>query len=103
MTVVVDSTSPQPTIDSEVGDTTLTRARNVEREVGVRQIFLKFEGGNPTGTQKDRIAFAVCHDALRRGFVLAFLDRIERAQIGRNGGMFQLKRRLKLSLNCSIL
>lgn len=55
-------------IDSQVGDTTLSRARNIEREVGVRQIYLKFEGGNPTGTQKDRIAFAQTMDALRRGF-----------------------------------
>ncbi len=55
-------------IDSEVGDTTLLRARNIEREVGFRQIYLKFEGGNPTGTQKDRIAFAQSRDALRRGF-----------------------------------
>ncbi len=55
-------------IDSEVGDTTLSRARNIEREVGLRQIFLKFEGGNPTGTQKDRIAFAQAIDAIRRGF-----------------------------------
>lgn len=54
--------------DSEVGDTTLTRARNIEREIGLRQLFLKFEGGNPTGTQKDRIAFAQATDALRRGF-----------------------------------
>lgn len=54
--------------DSEVGDTPLIRARNLEREVGIRQIYLKFEGGNPTGTQKDRIAFAQCADALRRGF-----------------------------------
>ena len=44
-------------IDSEVGDTAMVRARNIEREVGLRQIYLKFEGGNPTGTQKDRIAF----------------------------------------------
>jgi threonine synthase len=55
-------------IDSEVGDTTLARGRNLEREVGLRQIYLKFEGGNPTGTQKDRIAFAQAMDALRRGF-----------------------------------
>ena len=55
-------------VDSEVGDTTLSRARNIEREVGLRQIYLKFEGGNPTGTQKDRIAFAQAMDALRRGF-----------------------------------
>ncbi|MBU0993485.1 MAG: pyridoxal-phosphate dependent enzyme [Proteobacteria bacterium] len=55
-------------IDAEVGDTTLLRARNIEREMGLRQIFLKFEGGNPTGTQKDRIAFAQAMDAIRRGF-----------------------------------
>jgi threonine synthase len=54
--------------DSEIGDTSLTRARNIEREVGFRQIYLKFEGGNPTGTQKDRIAFAQVLDAMRRGF-----------------------------------
>jgi threonine synthase len=54
--------------DSEVGDTNLVRARNIEREIGLRQIYLKFEGGNPTGTQKDRIAFAQAMDALRRGF-----------------------------------
>lgn len=54
--------------DSEVGDTSLVRARNIEREVGFRQIYLKFEGGNPTGTQKDRIAFAQAMDAMRRGF-----------------------------------
>lgn len=55
-------------MDSEVGDTDLSRARNIEREFGLRQIYLKFEGGNPTGTQKDRIAFAQAMDALRRGF-----------------------------------
>lgn len=55
-------------LDSEVGDTTMSRARNIERVVGLRQIFLKFEGGNPTGTQKDRIAFVQAGDALRRGF-----------------------------------
>lgn len=54
--------------DSEVGDTTLSRSRNIEREVGLRQIYLKFEGSNPTGTQKDRIAFAQAMDAMRRGF-----------------------------------
>ena len=54
--------------DSEVGDTPLIRARNLEREIGISQVFLKFEGGNPTGTQKDRIAFAQVMDALRRGY-----------------------------------
>ncbi len=55
-------------IASEVGDTLLVRARNLERETGIRQIYLKFEGGNPSGTQKDRIAFAQVEDALRRGY-----------------------------------
>jgi len=55
-------------IDSEIGDTRLARARNIERETGLRQLYLKFDGGNPTGTQKDRIAFAQAMDALRRGF-----------------------------------
>jgi len=67
-------------VDSQVGDTTLSRARNIEREVGLRQIYLKFEGGNPSGTQKDRIAFAQAMDALRRGF-----DRITVATCGNYG------------------
>lgn len=67
-------------IDSEVGDTILSRARNIEREVGLRQLFLKFDGGNPTGTQKDRIAFAQAMDALRRGF-----DAITTATCGNYG------------------
>jgi len=54
--------------ETDVGDTSLTRARNLEREAGLRQLFLKFEGGNPSGTQKDRIAFAQVRDAMRRGF-----------------------------------
>ena len=54
--------------ESEVGDTLLNRARNIEREHSLRQIYFKFEGGNPTGTQKDRIAFAQATDAIRRGF-----------------------------------
>ncbi len=55
-------------MDSEVGDTSLLRARNLEREMGLRQLYLKFEGSNPSGTQKDRIAFAQAMDAVRRGF-----------------------------------
>ena len=72
-------------IDSEVGDTSLVRARNVERQVGLRQIYLKFEGGNPTGTQKDRIAFAQAMDALRRGF-----DTITMATCGNYGAAVAL-------------
>lgn len=67
-------------IDSQIGDSTLSRARNIERSIGFRQIYLKFEGGNPTGTQKDRIAFAQTMDALRRGF-----DTITMATCGNYG------------------
>jgi threonine synthase len=55
-------------VDQLVGDTLFTRARNLERLLGFGQIWLKFEGDNPTGTQKDRIAFAHVLDALRRGY-----------------------------------
>jgi threonine synthase len=55
-------------ISLEVGDTSLTRVKGLEREFNLRQVFIKYEGDNPTGTQKDRIAFAQVHDALRRGF-----------------------------------
>lgn len=72
-------------IDSEVGDTTLTRARNLEREVGLRQLYLKFEGGNPSGTQKDRIAFAQVLDAVRRGF-----DAVTAASCGNYGAALAL-------------
>jgi threonine synthase len=71
--------------ESEVGDTVLTRSRNIEREVGLRQIYLKFEGGNPTGAQKDRIAFAQSMDALRRGF-----DAITLATCGNYGAAMAL-------------
>lgn len=55
-------------IDSEIGDTELVRLRHIEREFNLRQLYLKFEGGNPSGTQKDRIAFRQVLDAIRRGY-----------------------------------
>jgi threonine synthase len=72
-------------MESEVGDTRLARARNIERETGLRQLYLKFEGGNPTGTQKDRIAFAQALDALRRGF-----DTVTAATCGNYGAALAL-------------
>lgn len=83
-------------IDSEIGDTTLTRARNLEREFGLRQIYLKFDGGNPTGTQKDRIAFAQAMDAMRRGF-----DAITTATCGNYGAAVALAASLA-GLRCII-
>jgi len=83
-------------VDSEVGDTSLSRARHFERENGLRQVFLKFEGGNPTGTQKDRIAFAQAMDALRRGF-----DTITVATCGNFGAALAVAARLA-GLRCLI-
>lgn len=55
-------------INIEIGDTGLNRAKTLEREFDLRQLYIKYEGDNPTGTQKDRIAFAQVYDALRREF-----------------------------------
>lgn len=83
-------------IDSQVGDSTLSRARNIERSVGFRQLYLKFEGGNPTGTQKDRIAFSQAMDAIRRGF-----DTITMATCGNYGVAMALATSLA-GLQCHI-
>lgn len=60
-------------ISLEVGDTSLNRVRNLERELDIRQLFIKYEGENPSGTQKDRIAFAQVHDAFRRSYDIVAL------------------------------
>ena len=83
-------------VDSEVGDTSLTRARNIEREVALRQIYLKFDGGNPSGTQKDRIAFAQAMDAMRRGY-----DAITAATCGNYGVALALASRFA-GLRCVV-
>jgi len=83
-------------MESQVGDTPLVRVRNLEREIGLRQIFLKFEGGNPTGTHKDRIAFVQVMDALRRGF-----DTIATATCGNYGAAVSLAAKLA-GLHCII-
>ncbi|WP_116105593.1 pyridoxal-phosphate dependent enzyme [Lewinella sp. IMCC34191] len=54
-------------IEREVGDTWLRRSRGLERDFDHDQLYLKFEGDNPTGTQKDRIAFAHVEEALANG------------------------------------
>ncbi len=42
-----------------VGSTTFIESKNLAKQVGCERLYLKFEGGNPTGTQKDRIALAI--------------------------------------------
>ncbi len=89
MSIVDRIESYEDIINLEIGDTSFTRARNIEREHGLRQIYLKFEGNNPTGTQKDRIAFSQCHDALRRGF-----ETITLASCGNYGAAMALAAKL---------
>lgn len=60
-------------ISMEIGDTPLNRTRNLERELNIRQLYIKYEGENPSGTQKDRIAFAQVHDAFRREYTIISL------------------------------
>ena len=50
-----------------LGSTTFIESRNLSRLVGCEKLYLKFEGGNPTGTQKDRIALALLDDARSKG------------------------------------
>ncbi len=57
---------PPPT--KVVGGTLFTHARNLESLLGFGNIYLKFEGSNPTGTQKDRISQYHVHKAMREGY-----------------------------------
>ncbi len=52
----------------DAGETLFSRVRNLEAELGIHRLYLKFEGSNPTGTQKDRIAQIQYEDAHARGF-----------------------------------
>lgn len=51
-----------------IGNTTFVEAKNLANLLGVERLFLKFEGSNPTGTQKDRIALALVEDAKKNKF-----------------------------------
>jgi len=51
-----------------VGNTLFLRSRNVERQLPCKSLFLKFEGGNPTGTQKDRISTVIIEEALKHDY-----------------------------------
>jgi threonine synthase len=83
-------------ISIEVGDTSLTRAKALEREFNIRQLYIKYEGDNPTGTQKDRIAFAQVYDAIRREY-----DTISLATCGNYGVAVALAAQLA-GLRCII-
>ncbi|MFW9881846.1 MAG: pyridoxal-phosphate dependent enzyme [Candidatus Thorarchaeota archaeon] len=55
------------TLKKLIGNTTFTEAKNLANLLGSERLFLKFEGSNPTGTQKDRIALALVEDASHNG------------------------------------
>ncbi len=83
-------------ISLEVGDTGLSRAKTLEREFDLRQLYIKYEGDNPTGTQKDRIAFAQLYDALRREY-----DTVSLATCGNYGVAMALAANLA-GIKCKI-
>jgi len=57
-----------PSSDGLVGGTIFVRSRNIELLIPCERLFLKFEGGNPTGTQKDRVSTAVVQNAAKMGY-----------------------------------
>lgn len=50
-----------------VGNTIFLEARNLAPIIGCERVYLKFEGSNPTGTQKDRIAMVLADNAACKG------------------------------------
>jgi threonine synthase len=50
-----------------VGNTIFLEARNLAPILGCERVYLKFEGSNPTGTQKDRIAMVLADQAVTSG------------------------------------
>ena len=53
-------------ITNLIGNTPLIEVQNILKKDGVR-LFLKLEGKNPGGSVKDRAAFNMISEALKRG------------------------------------
>jgi threonine synthase len=51
-----------------INKTPLHRARKLEKSLKINNIYLKFEGINPTGTQKDRISILHVNEAINDGY-----------------------------------
>ncbi|MBD3206739.1 pyridoxal-phosphate dependent enzyme [Candidatus Bathyarchaeota archaeon] len=51
-----------------IGSTVFTRSINIEKLLGINKLYLKFEAGNPTGSMKDRAAYATLNNASEKGF-----------------------------------
>ncbi|MEA3559620.1 MAG: pyridoxal-phosphate dependent enzyme, partial [Candidatus Thermoplasmatota archaeon] len=54
-------------LKKRVGNTPLVRAKSLEKELGIKKIFLKLEGNNPSGHREDRLAHLIIRDAITRG------------------------------------
>ncbi|MGV8981080.1 pyridoxal-phosphate dependent enzyme [Clostridium sp.] len=52
-------------IEKRVGKTPLVRAKNLEENLGLKNIYLKLEGNNPSGYRIDRLTYVLIKDALR--------------------------------------
>ncbi|MDO9537703.1 MAG: pyridoxal-phosphate dependent enzyme [Thermoplasmata archaeon] len=63
---IVDTNNFDNVIRKRVGRTPLIRAKNLEKELGVSEIYLKLEGNNPSGHREDRLAYLIIRDALSR-------------------------------------
>ncbi|WP_353892583.1 pyridoxal-phosphate dependent enzyme [Proteinivorax hydrogeniformans] len=59
--------SEENILKSRVGKTPLIRAKKLEEELGISKIYLKLEGGNPSGHREDRLAYLIIKDALDFG------------------------------------
>ena len=79
-----------------IGSTPLRRLQKVERRLGVRRLYAKLEGANPTGTHKDRMALLLALNARRNGF-----DTLTAATCG-NYGAALLNIVDKLGMRCRI-
>lgn len=55
------------TLKYRVGRTPLLRAKGIEKDLGIRKVFLKLEGANPSKHREDRLAYLFIRDAQARG------------------------------------
>src|SRR5437868_14092931 len=60
-------TDRTPRLTLGEGDTPLVRARSLERETGIPELWLKVEGQNPTGSFKDRGMVVAVAKAVEEG------------------------------------
>jgi len=60
-------TSNTPVFSLGEGDTPLVRSKNLEKEIGCRELYFKLEGCNPTGSFKDRGMVVAVAKAIEEG------------------------------------